>query len=161
MENKIIHRPSIKLIGQAISVTLDEVITEKKPQLLASEFKGRISKITTNINKLEVLGVSTDPENYNQETDKFEYFIGVEVSSFNDVPEGMVTKTLPENDYIVFTHRGLAENIGKVHDYLYTIWLEKNEYVLNDRYNIEVYGDLHKGADSEESEIEIYFPIKK
>src|SRR5690606_27344794 len=149
------------LIGQAMNITLDEVIKEKKPQLLASEFRKRITEISTALNELELWGVSTDPENYNQDIDHFEYFISVEVSSFDDVPEGMITKTLPANDYVVFTHRGLADNIGKVHDYLYTTWLENNDYVLNGLYNIEVYGERHKEEDPDNSEIEIYFPIKK
>ena len=40
--------------------------------------------------KEEYFGFSTDPQNYNPEIDSFEFFIGNEVSSNEDIPEGMV-----------------------------------------------------------------------
>lgn len=44
--------------------------------------------------------LSTDPENYNPDTDKFEYFIGVGVCSTKELPKDMVYREFPKNEYI-------------------------------------------------------------
>lgn len=42
----------------------------------------------------------------------FTYYIGVEVTSDNIVPEGMVTLTIPAKQYSVFTHRGPMKKLN-------------------------------------------------
>lgn len=37
----------------------------------------------------------------------FDETVGFSVSSFEDIPEGMITKTIPSQKYLVFTHKGL------------------------------------------------------
>lgn len=161
MEVKIVKRPSLQLIGLSCHVTLTEVKEEKRAQKLFIEFMTRKSEIQSCINHTQVFGVSTDPENYNQDTDTFEFFVGVEVSVLDDVAAGMVTKTIPENDYVVFTFKGPVDQVGSVHDYLYSEWLPNNNYQLCGLYNLEVYDERHHRLESEESIIDIYFPISK
>ncbi|SFM18542.1 GyrI-like small molecule binding domain-containing protein [Paenibacillus sp. 1_12] len=62
----------------------------------------------------------TDPENYIPSKDKFEYFIGLEVSEQYEIPVGMVCRTIPANEYVVFTFKGKADNAGRVHKKSYT-----------------------------------------
>src|SRR5687768_6490416 len=88
MEERIIQKPEITLVGLAINVTLREVVEEKPTYKLANTFIERKSEIISCRNTKEIYGVSTDPENYNLETDKFEFFIGVEVFSFEQIPDG-------------------------------------------------------------------------
>lgn len=160
MNFKIINKDRKLLVGLACNVTLAEV-QDRATINLAERFMSRKSEIKNVINTKEVFGVSTDPMDYNQDTDQFEYFIGVEVNSLAEIPEDMIYKEIPSNEYVVFTFEGPAENAGRVHNYLYTEWLQKNEYQLSELYNIEIYDERFKGPFSEESVTDIYFPIKK
>jgi AraC family transcriptional regulator len=80
MEFKITQRTDILLVGMGIDVTLTEVQTSKKTKEHAERFINRRTEINHFVNNREVFGLSTDPENYNPSKDKFEYFIGIEVS---------------------------------------------------------------------------------
>jgi AraC family transcriptional regulator len=161
MEAKMIRREGMLLVGMACDVTLEDVQTKRMTINLAEQFMARRSEIKHVINTKEVFGLSTDPENYNPETDKFEYFIGVEVSLSKELPEDMVFREVPKNEYIVFTFKGPFENAGQVHNYLYTKWLPNNDYKLSDLYNIEIYDERFKGPEAEESITDIFFPIEK
>jgi AraC family transcriptional regulator len=161
MKAKIIEKPKMTLIGLAIDVTLSQIQHESKPtQLLASNFMERKEEIVSCINDREVFGLSTDPENYNPDTDVFEYFIGMEVSSLKHIPSEMVYRSVPANKYVAFRFEGPADNAGAVNAYLYSTWLKENEYELCSPYNIEIYGDRFKGPESEESMTDILFPIR-
>lgn len=160
MESKIIQRDGLLLAGLAANVTLGDVeagLTIRLGEL----FNARRSEINNEINAREHFGLSTDPDNYNPETDTFEFFIGVEVSSTDNLPDGMVYREVPKSEYVVFTFEGPADNAGPVHHYLYSTWLNNNEYQLASPYNIEVYDERFKGPHAAESVTDIYFPVCK
>ena len=160
MEAKMIQKQELLLVGMVCDVTLEDV--QKRVTIdLAEQFMVRKSEINNIINTREVFGLSTDPEDYNPETDKFEYFIGVEVSATTELPKDMVYREVPKHEYIVLTFKGPAENAGQVHNYLYTTWLKNNEYRLANQYNIEIYDERFKGPEAEDSITDIYFPIVK
>ena len=161
MEYKLVRKDSMLLVGLACDVTLADVQQKGTTIQLSEQFMSRKSEIKSVINAREVFGVSTDPEDYNPDTDLFEYFIGVEVSSIADIPKDMVYREVPSNEYVVFTFEGPAERAGQVHNYLYTNWLPNHEYQLAGLYNIEVYDERFKGPYAEESITDIYFPVKK
>ncbi|BBH24515.1 hypothetical protein Back11_58600 [Paenibacillus baekrokdamisoli] len=161
MQAVIVDKPSMKLIGLATNVTLYDVQQNKTTIKLASNFLERRAEVINGINEKEVFGVSTDPENYNPETDPFEFFIGIEVSANENIPDGMVYREIPVNTYALFTFKGPAENAGAVHDYLYSTWLKQSGYELSGLYNIEIYDERNQGPDSEESITDICFPVRK
>ncbi|WP_158301846.1 GyrI-like domain-containing protein [Paenibacillus mesophilus] len=162
MEGLIMYKPEMKLMGLATRVTLNDVQQNKTTLKLAAEFYERKSEIRNCTNEKKVFGISTDPADYHPETDSFEYFIGieVEVAPEEELPEGMVIRQIPENEYVVFTFKGSFENAGAVHAYLYSTWLKQHEYELADLYNIEVYDERNLGPESEESLTDLYFPIR-
>jgi len=161
MEAVIVDKSAIKLIGLATNVTLFDIQQNKTTLKLASNFQERRADIKNCINEREVFGLSTDPENYNPVTDQFEFFIGVEVSSDDGIPDGMVYRETPSNTYVLFTFKGPFENAGAVHAYLYSTWLNQSGYELSGLYNIEIYDERHQGPESEESLTDICFPIRK
>jgi AraC family transcriptional regulator len=145
MEARIIQKPVMTLVGLATNVTLKDVQESKITHTLAYTFMDRRAEIVMCSNNKEF----------------FEYFIGVEVSSMEHIPKGMVYRKIPTNTYVNFTFKGPAENAGSVHGYLYSTWLMQNEYELCDRYNIEIYGEGFKGPESEDSITDICFPIRE
>lgn len=161
MEAIIIDKPAMKLIGLATNVTLYDVQQNGTTIKLGYNFIDRRAEIINSINGKEVFGISTDPEDYNPEIDQFEFFIGVEVSSNENIPDGMVYRELPANTYALFTFKGAADNAGAVHAYLYSTWLKQSGYELSGLYNIEIYDERNYGPESEESITDICFLVRK
>jgi AraC family transcriptional regulator len=161
MEAVIVDKPAMKLIGLAAIVTLYDVQQNRTTINLGSNFMDRRAEITNYINGKAVYGISTDPEDYNPETDLFEFFIGTEVSSNENIPDGMVYREIPANKYAIFTFKGPADNAGAVHAYLYSTWLKQSGYELSGLYNIEIYDERNLGPESEESITDICFPVRK
>ena len=60
----------------------------------------------------------------------FDYYMGVEVENLDEIPEGMVTITVPESNYAVtsFIKRGNKDVLGAV-KYVTEIWMPENGYV--------------------------------
>lgn len=160
MDYRVLQGREMLLVGMACEVTLGDV-ENRATICLSEQFMARKNEILNGTKATTVYGLSTDPENYNPESDKFEYFIGVEVSESGIVPEGMVARIVPGHEHVVFTFNGPSENAGKVHYYLYSTWLPTSQYELADLYNYEVYDERSKGPDAEDSITDIYFPIRK
>lgn len=94
------------------------------------------------------------------ENSKSSYFIGVEASSFDEIPEGMTTKILKGGKYAVFTHRGKVDTLRMTYDYIWGTWLICSGIELDQRDDFELYNERFLGIDKEDSVIEIYIPIK-
>lgn len=148
-------------VGLAINVTLQEVQESKPTYALAHMFMQRKAEVLAWSGNQVVFGISTDPENYDPDRDAFEYFIGVEISSPQQTPEGMLIREIPTNTYATFTFAGPAYHAGAVHSYFYSTWLRNNSYEWCGRYNIEIYDDRFQSPESEESVTDLCFPIRK
>lgn len=163
MEPVVVERKAMKFIGLAKNVTLAEA-AEKGVKV--SDVMKRREEITNCINQEEVFGLFTDPDDYNPETDEFEFFIGLEVSSNENIPQGMVYREVPANTYARFTYQGPVEKKGEqVHAYFYSTWLRENDCVPAGQYNIEIYNknnvDVFSEGPVKETYEDIYFPIQK
>lgn len=161
MEPIIVKKPIMRFIGLAKNVRLGVAALIRPVDVLK-----RKAEITNCINEREVFGLFTDPEDYQPETDEFEFFMGVEVSSNENVPEGMVYREVPANTYARFTYQGSIERKGsKVHAYFYSTWLSENSWESAGLYNIEVYDERNKHLFTEgplkDTHEDIYFPIKQ
>ncbi len=61
----------------------------------------------------------------------------------------------------VFTVKGGLAKIGETFVYAYHTWLPNSNYVVAHPYDFEFYeGDRFKGGQTEDSELELYIPIK-
>jgi AraC family transcriptional regulator len=90
---------------------------------------------------------------------EFEKWAAAEVTSFDDIPEGMEPLTLPQGLYAVFTHVGPASEGHKTYEQIFGSWLPASGYVVDDRPHFALMGDkyLHEDPASEE---EIWIPVK-
>jgi predicted transcriptional regulator YdeE len=98
---------------------------------------------------------------------ELDYYMGVEVSSYDDVPEGMGTLTIPGSNYAVasFIKRGNADVLRAV-GYITEKWIPENGYKQNYEVPVFVYYDerfipiyKEKGYDGNPV-AEIYIPVK-
>ncbi|MES2386854.1 MAG: GyrI-like domain-containing protein [Bacteroidota bacterium] len=146
-----------KLVGKHITMSF---IDNKTFGLWSSFMPGRkeiINNIGSELYSSEVFPmnhfVNFNPEN------EFEKWAAVEVTDFNNVPEGMDTLTSPEGLYAVFTYKGPASEGTKAYHYIFMEWLPKSDYEVDERPHFAVMGEKYKHDDPENEE-ELWLPIR-
>jgi AraC family transcriptional regulator len=82
------------------------------------------------------------------DTSGFEYMTGVEVSSFERLPEGTGRMRVPEQEYAVFVHTGPASAIRSTWDRALQ-WLESGSYESAHKPDFELYGPDYDPATTE------------
>lgn len=97
-------------------------------------------------------------ENFNPGA-SFEKWAAMEISDFENVPEGMETFTLPGGLYAVFFYKGAASAGESMFRYILGTWLPASDYVLDTRPHFEILGANYKNDDPE-SEEDIWIPIR-
>ncbi|MCO4293708.1 GyrI-like domain-containing protein [Solitalea sp. MAHUQ-68] len=137
-------------------------LIENRTGELWRSFMQKRKEISTAINNdlisMQVYNASYSFENFNPGA-IFEKWAAVEVTDFNQVPDGMETFLLEEGLYAVFLHKGAASTGAKTFQYIFGVWLPQSGYTLDNRPHFEVLGEKYKNEDPE-SEEEIWIPIK-
>ena len=147
-----------KLIGKRIRMTL----AENKTSLLWKSFMPRRREIknasSTDLFSIEVYDESLNFNDFNLQVE-FEKWAAIEVSDFDDIPEGMESFTLNGGLYAVFSYRGAASAYAKTFHYIFETWFPASAYEVDKRPHFEVMGAKYKGEDPE-SEEEVWIPVK-
>lgn len=86
---------------------------------------------------------------------RFHYTACAEVDSFLDLPEGMVTKVVPEGKYVVYTYSGDLKDLGDFYQNIFTKWLPSSGYQFDQKPQFELYDQRFMNN----GEFDIYFPI--
>ena len=159
MEPKIVTKDGFKIVGMKIfgENTNDEI------KELWNKFIPRIDKIKHRLNKDITKDISYGmcyPSEEMNESGEFEYIASVEVSSLGDVPQGMVGRTIPRQKYAVFTHKGVVDRIKETYKYIYGTWQPKSGCELVRAPDFEYYDERFDADNQEDSEMDIYIPIK-
>jgi AraC family transcriptional regulator len=94
------------------------------------------------------------------ESGEFEYIASVEVSRLDEVPKGMVGRTIPQQKYAVFAHKGKTDRIKETYKYIYGTWQPKSNCELVKAPDFEYYDERFDANNQEDSEMDIYIPIK-
>jgi len=89
-------------------------------------------------------------------TDEYTTIIGVQVSSLENIPAGLIGRQFPSDNFARYTAKGLMpEAVAKTWT---TIWERDKELGRKYTYDFEVYGE--KSQVGENSEVEIYIATK-
>jgi len=158
MDYKIIERNEIKLVGMMEKIVMPNNTIPK----LWEEFNKRFIEIKNVVGEIACYGVA---DNMSTEVYSFDETVAKEVSSFKDIPEGMITKIIPARKYLVFTHKGLIVgkngemNLNKTYEDIYSKIIPSLDFEVDSSFNFELY-DERFSHDSDESEFDIYVPIK-
>jgi AraC family transcriptional regulator len=153
IQPKIINRETFTVIG------IEYCGKNKNNELtsLWNDFTNRLDEIKNNINPHIQLGFfdfSSKPNSKNT----FSYIACAEVENLNNIPQGMLGKTIWANKYAVFYHPDMIEPIGKTYEYIYGTWLPNSDYEHGKAADFEMY---KKSKDNSHIEnIYIYVPIK-
>lgn len=86
------------------------------------------------------------------------YLACAEVNDVNNVPTGMITKTVPPGEYAIFTHKGPLNKLDHTMNYIYGAWLPKSGRKLREAPDLELY-DERFNPESDHSEFDIYIPV--
>lgn len=96
-----------------------------------------------------------------EEKETFFVIAGLIVNSTEHIPEGMTYKHISAHKYAKFTHRGPISEIYSTYNHIYKEWLPASEYEHDDQgCEVEWYDERFK-MESEDSEFDIYVPIKQ
>ncbi|MEO5644751.1 MAG: GyrI-like domain-containing protein [Bacteroidia bacterium] len=146
-----------KLIGSHVVMSL----AENRVGALWKNFMPQRNEIKNRFSR-DLISMRVYNEDYDfQQIDlnaKFEKWATVEVSDFDNVPEGMETFILPAGLYAVFHYKGLNTDT-KIFEFIFGKWIPSSNYELDTRPHFEVLGEKYKNGDPE-SEEEIWVPVK-
>lgn len=157
MQAKIQLIPAKKFIG----VTFKMSFVTHNPFMLWNKFMPRRHEIKNAIGNELYSGEVYPPaffENYNSNA-LFNKWAAVEVSNFDEIPEGMETLSLPEGLYAIFIYKGNNSGASAFYTKIFTEWLPSSGYKLDDRPHFAVMGANYK-KDDPNSEEEIWIPVK-
>jgi predicted transcriptional regulator YdeE len=157
---KIIEKPALLVVGleaafiHALSpdATNFKVIGPLWEQFLRrAEVPNRIGQ--------EMFGVIYGrPATERKHPDELQYIAAVQVSSTAEVPQGMVSRTVPAGLFAVFIHRGPIKKIGDTCREIYRVWLPQSAYEHAGIADVELY-DRRFCPDGEDSEMEYWISV--
>ncbi|WML46652.1 GyrI-like domain-containing protein [Neobacillus sp. PS3-34] len=153
MEPKFIKKDAFQVVGLEVHSS-----TAKEFSHVWMQMDPRWKEIE-NRKDLNVSYGLIEPTGGNME---FNYIVCAEVTGDVNIPEGMVLKTVPANDFAIFTHKGSLKNFAETWQYIYGTWLPQSGYKRAQGSEFEMYETSRFcGAMNDESEIDIYIPIIK
>jgi AraC family transcriptional regulator len=101
-------------------------------------------------------------DNIRMDLQLFDYTIGMERESYIEIPEGFEEIKIPANKYAVYTLKGKIEGgtVSEFIDNIFEKWLPEEKLECSSAgYSFEYY-DERWIDDSDDSEFDIYVPIK-
>lgn len=159
MQHSLKITRSKKLIGKKMEMSL----SENKTQELWSSFmplrKELKHVVGSDLYSLQIYDASYSFKQFNPSA-KFVKWAAVEVSSFDNLPEGIETLELEAGLYAVFIHQGTPAQAPKTFGYIFGTWLPNSDYELDARPHFELLGEKYKHNDPS-SEEEVWIPIRR
>lgn len=155
MTPRIVRLKEKMLIGQKLKMSL----IENKTGFLWAQFAPRIKDIVNKVSD-DKISMQIYPPMYhkNFHSDiEFEKWATVEVYDFTNIPNEMESFVLNEGLYAVFQYKGSSSDT-KVFEYIFSEWLPKSVFEVDERPHFEVLGKKYRNND-ETSEEEIWIPI--
>lgn len=158
----IVEKPQLKVVGLEASFIhglSPETTNFKVIPPLWETFCGRSNEVKNRIGQ-EMFGIIYGrPEAQRSHPDELQYIAAVAVSSIENVPEGMSSRTIPAGTFAVFIHRGPIQRIADTCREIYRVWLPQSGYEHSDIADIEVY-DHRFCPDGEDSEMEYWISVR-
>lgn len=145
-----------KLVGKRLKMSFANNRTAELWGSFMQRRKEIINQISSDLFSLQIYESSHFVNFY--PTKEFEKWALVEVSDFENIPEGFEAFDLVGGLYAVFIHKG-SSNDNSTFQYIFSTWLPNSDYHLDNRPHFEVLGSKYKNGDPN-SEEEIWIPIK-
>lgn len=144
------------LVGISTKMSLSENKTADLWQKFMPQRKNITNTVSSDLVSLQIYG--NDYFRQFSPFNKFEKWALVEVQNADVIPPEMETLELPTGLYAIFTYKGLSTD-KSIFRYIFTEWLPKSIYMLDNRPHFEVLGEKYKN-NAPTSEEDIYIPIR-
>lgn len=159
----IVEKPELKVVGLEapfIHGLSPETTNFKVIPPLWEQFCARAGNVPHRIGG-DMFGVIYGrPESERSHPDELQYIAAVPVSSIDQLPEGMSSRTIPAGTFAVFIHRGPIYKIADTCREIYRVWLPQSGYQHTGIADIELY-DHRFCPDGEDSEMEYWISVRK
>lgn len=154
MEPEIITRSEVKVVGIARQYQEEDLDIET----LWSAFRPNVSQISNRTGS-NAFGIY---EEYQESASSigFSYICSVEVSDLDNVPDGMISRIIPEHLYAVFQHKGAISSLPETLKYIWGSWLPKSKYDYVEKPDFELYAPSTQ-VGSTEKMLFLYIPVVK
>lgn len=148
----IMEREEIKLVGFSITESLNNVLESKIVGALREDLAKRMYEIENRKGTGIYLIQIYPHEGQWTPHVPFQHVIAFEVTSYDKIPNGMITHTVPTGRFIKIIHKGLESQIGTTYEFI-------NNTYGGRPIDIEYWNDIHT-LESENGQIDIYIPAK-
>lgn len=144
----------MKLVGLRVVCEGDQYVNEiPKASIILKERLNEIKEVLTPVRLIGAFIVS----DYSDEEDG--YWVCVEVKEYDEVPDGMVSLTIPPQKYAVIRHVGPNHEIRNTYEILHK-WIEEKGFERICRsWHLEI-SDEWGIRDTKEIEVDLYDTIK-
>ena len=152
MEPEIVMRSETKVIGFSRQYNEEDLNIET----LWSEFRPNAARIANRVGQ-DAFGIY---EQYHEGESGvgFSYICAAEVTDFDHVPDGMISRTLPEHLYAVFRHEGPISFLPETLKYIWGSWLPKSHYEYVERPDFELYAPSAQ-PENQDRTLFLYIPV--
>ncbi|MEN1938529.1 AraC family transcriptional regulator [Paenibacillus sp. 102] len=167
MEFRIEKKPAFYVAGYEMKTSNKEGKNIKDiPVFWEQYLKNNLASNITNrkyTDQYVELGMCTD---FNLETGDFTYIIGMEVTSFDELPNELAQRTFPEATYAVFTtpkvpHKEMVSSIQQTWHAIFSEWFPHSGYEHAGVTEFELYDERCHEDKSEFAQVEIWLPVQK
>ncbi len=162
-EPRFVKKDAFDVVGiEGVSTKNNNIIPD-----LWEQFLPRAHEVQHKIGKKICYGLCMMNEPFDPKTadddSPFTAVVSVPVSKVDKIPQGMVHRQVPAQEYAVFTHKGrfFPDRLMKSYDYIYGTWFPKSELKTIGKIDFEYYDERFKGVDNDETEIDIYIPVQR
>ena len=158
MEPKSVEREEFTVVGIPVKVSLSDKGYKEKIKAVWGQLMLKLSEIKNRKGE-EFYGPCNVSKGIEGDPCSFETLAAVAVKSAEDVPEGMVAWKVPARKYLVWTHEGKPDDVGKTYKVIEE-WFKKSD-LTEEKEGVwfELYDERYK-ENSEESKNDIYVPLK-
>lgn len=154
MEPEIVTRAEAKVVGIARQYREEDLNMET----LWSAFRQNASKITNRVGN-DAFGIYEEYLETGSDIG-FTYICSVEVTDFDHVPDGMITRTIPKHLYAAFRHNGPMSSLPETLKYIWGSWLPKSDFDYVEKPDFELYAP-NTQKDGPDKTLFMYIPISR
>ncbi|WP_123041848.1 AraC family transcriptional regulator [Cohnella candidum] len=164
MDYRIVDKPAFKWIGYALETTSEEGQNHRDiPAFWQHYISNRLGSRIPNAANSAELGICTD---FDMETCKFTYLIGMEAERFDNVPEDLVCREFPGVTYAVFTTpkakpEDFPKTIQATWASIFGEWFPHSGYEHAGAAEFELYDERSNPEVDGFQQMDIYIPIKR
>ena len=161
LQPQIVEKPALQVVGLEaafIHALSPEATNFQVIRPLWDKFIHRAREIPNRIGEERFGIIYGRPENERAHPDELQYITAVRVSKADEIPTGMVERTVPAGAFAVFTHRGPIQMIGDTVLEIYRVWLPQSAYRHAEIADVELY-DLRFHCDRADSEMEYWISV--